>query len=94
MQEHPHILIKNTRFSRNQQKAKLVLSASVYCIWRERNNIKHGNQLLTEEKLVQKLRWEVRTRVMSKGKFPRSKENYDLCKSWDLLENMLEEVAV
>jgi hypothetical protein len=31
---------------------KLVLSASVYNNWRERNNIKHGNQLLTEEKLV------------------------------------------
>lgn len=66
----------------------------MYNIWRERNNIKHGNQLLTEEKLVQKIRWEVRTRLMSKGRFPRSKENDELCKNWDLLENILEAESV
>lgn len=34
---------------------KLVLSSSVYNIWRERNSNEHGNQIFTEERLVQKI---------------------------------------
>lgn len=52
--------------------------------------MRHGNQLLTEEKIVQKIRWEVRTGVMSKGRFPRSKENEDLFNKWDLFQSILE----
>jgi CHASE3 domain sensor protein len=37
---------------------KLCLSASVYSLWRERNNIRHGNQIQTEEKLIQKISWK------------------------------------
>jgi hypothetical protein len=33
---------------------RLVLSASVCNLWRERNNIRHGNQLQTKEKIIQK----------------------------------------
>lgn len=62
---------------------KLVLSAIVYNIWRERNNVKHGNQLLTEERIMMKIIWEVRTRVLSKGCFKKSKENEELCVKWD-----------
>lgn len=34
---------------------KLVPSATVYNIWRERNNIKHGTQLMTKEKIIMKI---------------------------------------
>jgi hypothetical protein len=48
---------------------KLVLSATVYNSWRERCNIKHGNKLMTEKRIMMKISWEVRTRVLSKGRF-------------------------
>lgn len=67
---------------------KLVLSASVYNIRRKTNNITHRNHLLIEEKLSQKIRLEVRTWVMFKGRFQRSKENEELSKNWDLLESI------
>jgi hypothetical protein len=46
-----------------------VLSATVYNSWRERCNIKHGNKLMTEKRIMMKISWEVRTRVLSKGRF-------------------------
>ena len=68
----------------------LVLSATVYNLWGERNNIKHGHQLMTEERIIQKVRWEVRTRVLPKGCFKRSKENEALCDNWDVLGEYFE----
>lgn len=64
---------------------RLVLSATVYNLWRERNNIKHGHQLMAESK------WEVRTRVLPKGCFKRSKENEALRVNWDLLGSILKD---
>lgn len=46
---------------------KLVLSASVYNLWRERNNIRHGNPLQTEEKIIQRISWEVEVESCPKG---------------------------
>lgn len=37
---------------------------------------------LTEEKLVQKIHWEVRTQVAGKGKFHSTVGNVDLCCLW------------
>lgn len=44
---------------------RLCLSATVYNLWQERNHIRHGNHLQTEEKLIQKINWEVRMRILS-----------------------------
>jgi len=46
--------------------------------------------MLSEEKLVQKISWEVIMRVMSKRKFKRSKENEYLWNKWVLLESIFE----
>lgn len=35
--------------------ARLCLSASVYAIWKETNNIRYGAHLLLEEKILQKI---------------------------------------
>jgi hypothetical protein len=45
---------------------KLAWGAAVYNIWRQRNDVKHGNQIRTEEKVTQNIGWEVRNRVMGK----------------------------
>jgi len=59
-------------FSNNEN---LMLAACFQEMLLLENNIRHGNQLQTEEKLTQKLSWEVRMRILSRGKFMRSKEN-------------------
>jgi hypothetical protein len=66
---------------------KLFLSASVYNLWKERNSIRYGNQLQTEEQILKRIKLEVRKRIMS-GRFIRSKINEDLCRSWGLLANV------
>jgi len=68
---------------------RLVLSATVYNIWRNRNELKYGNHPKTEEQLMQKIFWEVRTRVLGKGRFKKITENMDLCRNWSTKEEIL-----
>lgn len=56
----------------------------VYHLWRQRNDVKFGNMLILEEKMVQRISWEVRSRIMWKGKFKSSGENVALCANWDI----------
>jgi hypothetical protein len=42
---------------------KLCLSAFIYAIWKEMINIRHGNHLLCEEKILQSIFCEIRARV-------------------------------
>jgi hypothetical protein len=53
---------------------KVVLSAYMYHIWRERNNIRHENQVHTEEQIIHRICWEVRSRIVSARGFPRNTE--------------------
>lgn len=43
--------------------------AAVYSIWKQRNDIKHGNQIMTEEKIVIRIKWEVRSQDIAYGMF-------------------------
>jgi len=51
---------------------KLCLAASIYHLWKLRND------------LCQNIRWEVWTRVMAKGRFKRSAQNEKLATLWNL----------
>jgi hypothetical protein len=53
-----------------------------YKLWSHRNDIKHGNSIKSEEKLVKQVIWEVRTRVLSRDNFELIGEN--VCASWSL----------
>ncbi|XP_062161853.1 uncharacterized protein LOC133868855 [Alnus glutinosa] len=63
---------------------RLFLVASIYHLWKLRNDLCHGNTPRTEEVVVKNIRWEVRTRVMAKGRFKRSTQNERLAKLWNL----------
>jgi hypothetical protein len=67
---------------------KLYLGASVYNLWWERNNSRNGNHLQIEEKLIQKISWVVRMKIISNGGFLRSRENEELCCSWGLSDRL------
>jgi hypothetical protein len=58
---------------------KLAWGAAGYCIWKLGNDIKHGNQTKSEEKVLQKIVSEVRFRIMGKGKIKGNEENVAVC---------------
>lgn len=46
---------------------RLGWEATIYHIWKQRNNIRHDGQVYTEEKIVSQIRWEDRTKLISTG---------------------------
>jgi hypothetical protein len=67
---------------------RLVLGSIVYHIWCTRNEIQHSGHPLTEEQLVKRIRWEVRTRVVGRN-FPKTIENMLLVDLWNLPIDLL-----
>jgi len=46
---------------------KLAWCSAVYNIWRHRNDVKYGHKANAKEKMLQKVCWEVRTRIIGEG---------------------------
>jgi hypothetical protein len=51
--------------------------------------VKFGNHLSSEENLLQKICWEVRTRIMGNGQFKKNGENVAICSSWSIPSSIL-----
>jgi hypothetical protein len=68
---------------------RLVLSATVYEIWKARNAIRHGGQIKTEEQILKSIIWEIRYRVSRKRNFKKNLENISLCLNWNIDVNVL-----
>jgi hypothetical protein len=63
---------------------RLVLGFVIYNIWQMRNEIRHFGQPSYEEQILKMVLWEVRTRIVGKGKFPKTKGNLVLASQWNL----------
>jgi hypothetical protein len=63
---------------------RLCLGASVYHLWKLRNDLCHGNTHRTEEDVVKQIKWEVRSRIMAKGGFTKTGQNAALVHLWNL----------
>lgn len=63
---------------------QLVLSATVYEIWKACNAIWHGGQIKTKEQILKFIIWEVRYRVSGKRNFKKNLENISLCLNWNI----------
>jgi hypothetical protein len=68
---------------------RLVLSSSVYHIWKARNEIKLQGHPKTKEQILRLIFWEVRNRISGRGKFIKNGENMDLCRLWNIDEGIL-----
>jgi hypothetical protein len=68
---------------------KLVLSSSMYNLWSSRNEIKHNGHPKTEDRLLKVIFWEVRSRILRKEKFPKSRANVVLCQAWNIPADLL-----
>lgn len=51
---------------------RLVFGSTIYNIWRNRNTLKHENNPWSQEKVLKQIKWEVRIRFTTKGKFKKT----------------------
>jgi hypothetical protein len=42
-------------------------SATIYNVWKQKNNVRQGNQILKEEKIALQMKWVVRSPVIAIG---------------------------
>jgi hypothetical protein len=68
---------------------RVVLSSTVYNLWRARNEIKQHGLPRTEEQILRMIFWEVRYRISGKGKFVKTRENIDICQKWNIDSSIL-----
>jgi len=55
---------------------------TVYNIWCNGNELKHGSHPKSAEQVLQQIKWEVRSRILGKGKFKLTVGNEGLCSSF------------
>jgi hypothetical protein len=67
---------------------RLVLGSIVYHIWCTRNEFQHYEHPLTEDRLVKRVIWEVKTRIVGRN-FPKARENMLLVDLWNLPTDLL-----
>jgi hypothetical protein len=58
-------------------------------IWRARNEIKHNGQPKTEEQILKIIVWEVRYRLLGRGRFKKTRANLILCQNWNIPVELL-----
>ncbi len=63
---------------------RLGLGATVYQLWRQRNDLLHHNPPRTEESILAQTKGDARARFMPKGSFKRSRKNLDLAAWWNI----------
>ena len=68
---------------------RLVFWVVVYNLWHTRNELRHAGSPSTEEQILKKVMWEVRTRLARSENFPKTRENISLSSLWNLPSEML-----
>jgi hypothetical protein len=63
---------------------RLCLGATIYHLWRHRNDLLHGNTPCSEELLVQQVKWEVRSRLIARCSAKRNVHSRMLVRKWNL----------
>jgi hypothetical protein len=63
---------------------RLCLGATVYYLWQQRNDLLHCNKPRTEEAILKQIRWDVRSRMLAKGRFKCIGKNLELVHRWNL----------
>jgi hypothetical protein len=62
----------------------LSLGATVYNLWKHKNDILHENVLSSEEIIIAKIKGEVRAYIMAKDSYKKSSMNVQLKALWTL----------
>ena len=62
----------------------LALGAVLYYLWKQQNDLRHGNVVRSEEQILKQTDWEIRTKIVGAGSFKKSEENKSICCRWGL----------
>jgi hypothetical protein len=63
---------------------RLCFGATIYHIWRHRNDLLHGNLLRSEEALVHQVKRDVRLRLLARCLAKKIRKNLQLVENWSL----------
>jgi hypothetical protein len=63
---------------------RLNLGATVYQLWKQRNDLLHHNTPRTEESIFAQIKGDVRARVLAQGRFRCSRKNLELTARWNI----------
>lgn len=63
---------------------RLCFGATIYNLWRHRNDLLHGNTPRSEELLVQQVKWEVRSRLIARCSAKKIVNSMLLVRKWNL----------
>jgi hypothetical protein len=62
----------------------LLEERACYHLWRQRNDLIHGNVPRSEEQIIAHIRWEVRSKIMASCHFKDTARNRRLMQEWNL----------
>jgi hypothetical protein len=65
---------------------RLIFGYVVYGLWKV---IRFCGVPSTEEQILKRIFWEVRTRISGKGSFKKTRENVLICQIWNLNDSVL-----
>jgi hypothetical protein len=63
---------------------KLCLGVAVYHLWRQRNDLLHGNPPCSEEAIVSHIKWQAQARLLAKGSVKLIGNKLGLVHLWNL----------
>jgi hypothetical protein len=63
---------------------RLCFGATIYHLWRHRNDLLHGNSPRSEEALIKQVKWEVRSRLLARGSAKKIVNSFLLVQKWSL----------
>jgi DNA-binding transcriptional regulator/RsmH inhibitor MraZ len=66
-----------------------VPGSTVYNIWKNRNELKHGTQPRVEEQILQRIKWEVRAQIVGRGNFVELWEMREYAVNEELIKGIL-----
>ena len=66
-----------------------MFSSIVYNLCHTKNELRHDGVPKTEEQLLKQVFWEIKSRIVGKRGFCRTRENLLLCSLWNLSSTIL-----
>jgi hypothetical protein len=68
---------------------RLCFGATIYQLWRHRNDLLHGNSPRSEEALIKQVKWEVRSRLLARCSAKKIVNSFLLFQKWSLQSLLL-----
>jgi hypothetical protein len=71
------------------KNARTLICSEIWCLGKQRNDLKHGNVMVSEEQILKRIDWEIQTRVLGAGKIKNLTVNKAICCRWGFQDLIL-----